>query len=209
MDGRADEAMGLRERRRRETQEAIHVAAMACIEQHGVAGATVAEIAERAGVAPRTFFRYFPTKEAAVLTVIEARWRAIAKLESVAPDAVVSRLMDVLGEAVEQSAMDAQDHLAIGRLLEAEPRLRAYAARQDAEMVQELVLRLRRVDPSMSADRAGLIAELAMSVWRVTWDGWDREGPTPALPDPSARWETVRSSLAPLAAELGSGPVSG
>lgn len=200
-----DDAVGLRERRRRETREAIHEAAMECIGRDGVDGATVAAIAERAGVGTRTFFRYFPTKESAVLTVIEARWRAIEDLEAAAPHEAAARLMDGLGQAVANSGSSAEDHLAIGRLLAVEPKLRAYAAKQDAEMVKEITDRLRRIDPAMGADRAALLAELAMSTWRVTWDGWDREGPTRALPDPYSRWQVARAALPLAAAELGSG----
>jgi AcrR family transcriptional regulator len=41
---------------------------MTLFEQHGYASTTVEQIAEAAEVSPSTFFRYFPTKEAVVLT---------------------------------------------------------------------------------------------------------------------------------------------
>jgi AcrR family transcriptional regulator len=53
--------------RRREhklrTAQALQKAALALFAKNGYDETTTDEIAERAGVSPRTFFRYFPTKE--------------------------------------------------------------------------------------------------------------------------------------------------
>jgi AcrR family transcriptional regulator len=59
---------GLRERKKAKTRAAIREAAMTLVEQQGYASTTVEQIAEAAEVSPSTFFRYFPTKEAVVLT---------------------------------------------------------------------------------------------------------------------------------------------
>jgi AcrR family transcriptional regulator len=61
-------AAGLRERKKAKTRAAIREAAMTLFEQQGYASTTVEQIAEAAEVSPSTFFRYFPTKEAVVLT---------------------------------------------------------------------------------------------------------------------------------------------
>jgi AcrR family transcriptional regulator len=52
-----------RERRTQQTRRAIVGAARELFESDGYAQTTVEQIAARADVAPRTFFRYFPTKE--------------------------------------------------------------------------------------------------------------------------------------------------
>jgi AcrR family transcriptional regulator len=59
---------GLRERKKAKTRAAIREAAMTLFEQQGYSSTTVEQIAEAAEVSPSTFFRYFPTKEAVVLT---------------------------------------------------------------------------------------------------------------------------------------------
>lgn len=58
--------VGRRDRRRQETRGALHRAALEIAAAEGVARATVERIAERAQVSSRTFFNYFPTKEAAI-----------------------------------------------------------------------------------------------------------------------------------------------
>lgn len=65
--GMSHDAPSLRERRKAETWTAIHEAAATLVLEQGLEQATVESIADRAGVSPRTFFNYFPSKEDAVL----------------------------------------------------------------------------------------------------------------------------------------------
>jgi AcrR family transcriptional regulator len=57
---------GLRERHLEDTRLAILEAASTLFAAKGYAATTIDEIAERAGVAKRTFFRHFPAKESLV-----------------------------------------------------------------------------------------------------------------------------------------------
>src|SRR5579875_1062271 len=73
-----------RERKKAATRQAIHDAAFELVERHGLAGTTVEAISDRAGVAPRTFWAYFSSKEDAVIN-------RDPELPSVLHDAVVAR----------------------------------------------------------------------------------------------------------------------
>lgn len=53
----------LREREKADTRTRLSVAAVELLVSHGVEGATVAAIAERAGVSTRTFDNYFARRE--------------------------------------------------------------------------------------------------------------------------------------------------
>ena len=73
MEKRADGAdrprETLRERKRRETREAIERAAISLVDELGYEGVTVAMICDRAVVSQGTFFNYFPTKDAAIVGI--------------------------------------------------------------------------------------------------------------------------------------------
>ncbi|MCI1747892.1 MAG: TetR/AcrR family transcriptional regulator [Acidipropionibacterium sp.] len=58
---------GLREQKKRQTRHDIHRAALELVLADGMESLTIEKIAERAGVSQRTFFNYFPSKDAAVL----------------------------------------------------------------------------------------------------------------------------------------------
>ena len=67
----APEAETLRERKKHQTRQAIHDAALKLVEQNGLDGTTVEQICNEADVSLRTFFNYFPSKAAAALGLPE------------------------------------------------------------------------------------------------------------------------------------------
>ena len=68
---------GLRERKKRQTREAIAQAAMALFVAHGFDAVTVADVARAADVSEKTVFNYFPAKEDLVLHGGEERRAAL------------------------------------------------------------------------------------------------------------------------------------
>jgi AcrR family transcriptional regulator len=77
-------SLGLRERKKLRTRAVLIDAAMELCLRQGYEQTTVEQIAASADVSPRTFSRYFPTKDAVFLTLIEDYAQEVAiELEKV------------------------------------------------------------------------------------------------------------------------------
>ncbi|WP_330475921.1 TetR/AcrR family transcriptional regulator [Terrabacter sp. C0L_2] len=120
-----DESCGLRERKKRETRRALNLAALDLVEEKGFAAVTTEEIASRAGVSARTFFNYFPSKEAAVIgtTAEELESYAAALEEDVDGETPLESLRRILASMLAPSSIDKELRARRRRILLGEPSL--------------------------------------------------------------------------------------
>ena len=166
---------GLRERKKIATSEAIETAARALFLSKGYAETTVDDIAEAAGVSPRTFFRYFAAKEDVVFTDTEARIEhLLATLDGRPSD---ERPLESLRQTIVELALDYEDHAEPitfqAKLLETRPELQARAMRLEREFIDALAGRLAtRLQRSADDIEVQLAASVLMAVMRVAVAHW-------------------------------------
>ncbi|GAB3229003.1 TetR family transcriptional regulator [Mycolicibacterium hippocampi] len=86
----ASDEPGLRERKKTRTRDTVRREAFRLFQLNGYAETTVDQIAEAADVSPRTFFRYFPSKETVLISdeftdpIIQAFLAAPAEMSPIA-----------------------------------------------------------------------------------------------------------------------------
>jgi AcrR family transcriptional regulator len=97
----------------------------------GFDATTVDDVAEAAGIAPRTFFRYFPTKEDAVFPDHEQRLERITEIAARLPRPVTIPLLLEVGRTfVDEVLADPDFYIPRYRLVATVPSLRARAEMQ-------------------------------------------------------------------------------
>jgi AcrR family transcriptional regulator len=177
----------LRERKKLATRLGIRRAALDLIAQRGFSHVTVEDIAAAADVAPRTFFNYFPSKEAVLFgggpdRAEELRTRLVHDLPG-------SSALEVLREVLSEYARSVAESLAaLGgdptrwvrqmKAAHADPQLRAaqaaHMAQVEAGIAAGLAERLG-ADPSRDAYPT-LLASAATGVLRATMSFWAASG---------------------------------
>ncbi|MEU1819859.1 TetR family transcriptional regulator [Streptomyces roseifaciens] len=131
--------LGLRERKKIQTRQAIRRAAYRLFEQQGYDATPVDRIAEAADVSPSTVFRYFPTKEDIVLTdeydpVLEAAIRA-RPAEETPVEAIRQGVVDSMQRIIDHDLAELRQRT---RLMREVPALRARAAEGMTESARML-----------------------------------------------------------------------
>ena len=175
--------VGLRERKKEQTRRALEAAALDLFERQGFDQTTVEEIAAACDVSPRTFFRYFATKEqllhgddsefAAVLDDLERRPATEPPLRSVraAFDAMIERYADDREQLVRRA-----------RILAATPSLRDHAPDAHFGKIDAVADALARRDTAAGAPARPLELRLAVSVAfaavHAAVDTWIADGAT-------------------------------
>lgn len=194
MDGAAP--TGLRERRRLATYDEIHRAALELFEEQGVRETTVPQIADRARVSTRTFFRYFAAKEQAALPGHRRLLRAIESLAL--PDAGLPGALEgveAMLEAVMDSDPDLDEHQRVARLLAQDEQLRGFAAAQERVLTTRLRARLAEELAAADATSVAMLAEVAMVVWRTSWERWGELAQAGTAVPPVALYRQCRAEL--------------
>ncbi|MFG1994116.1 TetR/AcrR family transcriptional regulator [Actinoplanes sp. NPDC048988] len=146
----------------------LTAAAMRSIDEVGFAATTAGAIAASVGVTERTFFRYFPTKEDAVLQPIEALGPSIAEelRRRPAAETPARALRAAFAVAVDSVTADPVTMATVMRLNRNEPALRGRHLQQQDLWVTALAAALgERLGLPADSPRSRLQCGLMMLAW--------------------------------------------
>ncbi|MEU6943902.1 TetR family transcriptional regulator [Streptomyces sp. NPDC046316] len=169
----------LTERRKAATQLDIARAAAELFTERGPDGTTAEDIALRAGVALRTFYRYFRSKQDAVAPLLAGgadRWReslAAAEPGSTVPAALERSISEALAAADEEAAEGLRWTRGLLRAASEDPALRAVWYRVNQESEEKLLAVVAELaGPGADPLEVRLAAAAATDAIRVALEAW-------------------------------------
>ncbi|WP_405507797.1 TetR/AcrR family transcriptional regulator [Streptomyces purpurascens] len=200
---------GLRERKKQATREALREAALRLAVEHGPDQVRVEDIAEAAGVSPRTYNNYFASREQAIVSAVTAdREARIAAAVAARPAEV--HLADAVAEAVVEQYTNAgeREHEAL-LLITTRTALRDAYLDTTADIEPPLTAVIAERLGDAEAHTARVLAASVAAAVRIALETWLRPAgnagttgsfgagslvvPSGSLPD------QLRAALAPLA----------
>ena len=155
--------------------------------RQGFDGTTVEEIAEACEVSPRTFFRYFPTKEDVLFADAAARRERL--LEVIAERPVEEPAFVALRAAMRALAADYRDDrdalVSRSKIVAASPHLQAYKAEHqhgwETDVVEVLARRAVAQRVPVSREELQLVTAVSTAALRVALDAWVADASAPDL----------------------------
>ncbi len=175
-----------RQRKRELTYLALGSAALELTLERGVDSVTIEDIADRAGVSPRTFFNYFPSKEDAIVgispdavqaVVADLRDRPADEPPTVSLASILSTSADDADAAARRWARRAEVVRRHPALLA--PLMASYAALENA--LTEVIAERLGLDPAVDPyPRRVVVAAVSMLRSTISW--WQASGRPGTLP---------------------------
>jgi AcrR family transcriptional regulator len=172
----------------------LELAALALYGERGFENTTVAEIAARAGLTERTFFRHFADKREVLFSGADTLEELLVSNVAAAPDSTAP--IDAVGAALEAAGALLQQRREYARQRQAI--IAANAELQERELIKLASLASAITDTlrrrGVSDPAASLSAEAGIAVFRIAFERWVQETGQRDLP------ELIRDSLDELKA---------
>ncbi|HEY2475639.1 MAG TPA: TetR family transcriptional regulator, partial [Candidatus Cybelea sp.] len=150
----------------------LEKAALALYREHGFAQTTVAEIAERAGLTERTFFRYFTDKKEVLFSGGAVLQQQLVSALENAPSSLSP--IDAVGMAVEAIAPLFEERREFARTRQAviseNAELQERERNKLASLASALAATLR--GRGVGDPAASLAAEMGITVFRISFERW-------------------------------------
>jgi AcrR family transcriptional regulator len=207
------EKLGLRERKRLATRRNIQLAVLQLTARNGLDQVTIDDISAAAGVSPRTFFNYFPTKEASLIG--DAPFRITPELAAEFAEAgpggdPLGELLGIMAEqAHDDGAVDPELHTLRRAVMNEYPQI--FALRIDRMKAFESVIgdmvaarfeadaekQGERPDVTELRERARVVGLVTLALARASWVSWLEHPDEVSLPDLIAKSYTRLRQIVP------------
>jgi AcrR family transcriptional regulator len=160
----------------------LEQAALELFIERGFEQATVTEIARRAGLTQRTFFRHFADKREVLFWGQGALQELFVSTVASAPDSAapidaVAAALEAAGAMLQERRQSAQRRQAI---IDANPELRERELIKLATLASAIAGALR--ERGVSAPSASLTAEAGIAVFKIAFECWIKDTGDPDLP---------------------------
>jgi AcrR family transcriptional regulator len=190
---------GLRQRKKDSSRRAIEDAAWELFAEQGYDETSINDIAERANVAPRTFFRYFPTKEAVMYPQFDELLESVREEFRRRPhdEPVITSLFEsfeVLSGSLEAEASRTRERMAMMKRPGQHPPGTEYFRARLAEATAELVLE-REGDSAEARMRARLASGVVSLLIDTAHNCWIEDGALEPLHDVGDRCRGMMGDL--------------
>jgi AcrR family transcriptional regulator len=189
---------GLRERKKTATREALSAAALRLALEHGPENVRVDDIAEAAGVSPRTYNNYFSSREQAIVAAITAE-RALRVGAALRARPAGEPLAEAVTEAIVEQYSQEPTGDAL-TLITSTPSIQAQFAASVAAIEQPLAAAIAaRIGDDLAAR---VLAAAVSAAARIAVQQWAQPTPSLLLVPNGSLTEKLREALAPLAPAL-------
>jgi len=193
-----DERPSLRDRKKDATRQLIEDVAWDLFGTQGFDATTVQQIAEQANVAPRTFFRYFPTKESVLYPELDGLLADLATAFAARPagEPAMVAMLNAFDTVNQEIGADADRQLERHELLRrsAAGTTSTYFYDRIAAAVAAMIRDRHRDEPEADT-MARLAAGLVGTVMTVATERWLAHGGSSSIDDEARRCTEILRSL--------------
>lgn len=168
--------VSLRERKKAATRRELMTVALRLFDTQGFDSTTVEQIAAAANVAPRTFFRYFPTKVEVLFADHDEMVALVRQTLAGRPaeEPIIDAVRRAVLQGLTQVVADPSLFLTRSRLAASVPAAHAHSRYLDADyeaVITEAVAASRKTDPATDL-QARVFARVAWNAHRAARDVW-------------------------------------
>ncbi|ETD33919.1 TetR family transcriptional regulator [Williamsia sp. D3] len=191
---------GLRERKKVQTRDRLIAAALKLCDEQGFETTTVDQISDAADISPRTFNRYFATKEDVVLAPVEDMIVAMADSLDAQPrtgneiEALINAQVQILGGQCPVGSVDLSRFETMNRIIQNAPSVNARSMELGDRKFRSIADKIaERMEVPADDARVRVIVSVFMSLMHISLDTW-RCGQAGSIADSTVAADTLKAT---------------